>query len=185
MTTMSCGARPKRCVIRHPHSCVHLVLKAAMNFRFFAPLVVASLALASSAAYSQNAPAASPPPRPAASQAGGQPGGPPPSQFLTAAELAKVKAIIAPFKPATLTAEQAKLMKRSLRDAGLRRSPALDAALAAAGFSPAKLDELDPPPPRPAGDALTRPQGDAPPPRSQGDAPPPRPAGDATAPPKK
>ncbi len=119
-----------------------------MTYRFFAPLVVASFVFACSAAICQTAPL--------------------PAQALTAAELVKVKAVLAPYTPATLTAEQAKLIKRSLRDAGMRRSPALDTALVAAGFSPAKLDALDPPPPRPAGDA-----------------PPPRPAGDMPAPPKK
>ena len=68
----------------------------------------------------------------------------------TMAELAEVKAVLAPYKSATLTADEAKLIKRTLRDAGLRRSPALDAALTAAGFNHAKLDQLDPPPPPPA-----------------------------------
>ena len=73
-----------------------------------------------------------------------------PAQGPTAAELAKVKAVLAPYKSASLTADDAKLIKRTLRDAGMRRSAALDAAITAAGFSPARLDELDPPPPRPA-----------------------------------
>lgn len=81
---------------------------------------------------------------------------PPPNagaaQALTAAELAKVKAVLAPYKPAQLSAEEAKIIKRTLRDAGLRRTRELDAALSAAGFSPQKMDALDPPPPRPAAD---------------------------------
>ena len=81
-----------------------------------------------------------------------------PTQALTAAELSKVKSILAPYKSAALTTNDAKLIKRTLRDAGLRRSPALDAALNSAGFSAAKLDQLDPPPPRP-------PEGIPPPPK--------------------
>ena len=84
--------------------------------------------------------------------------GPPTMLPLTAAELAKVKTVLAPYKPASLSVEDAKTIKRSLRNAGLRRSRELDAALVAAGFSPEKLDLLDPPPPRPAG------EGAAPPP---------------------
>ncbi len=71
-------------------------------------------------------------------------------QHLTAAELAKVKTVLARYKPASLTAGDAKTIKRSLRDAGLRRSRELDAALVTAGFSPDKLDLLDPPPPPPS-----------------------------------
>lgn len=96
-------------------------------------------ALVAGFAYAQSAPPAAPP------KAAGQP-----ASTLTAAELAKVKAVLAPHKSATLTADEAKLIKRTLRDAGLRRSPALDAALTAAGFNHAKLDQLDPPPPPPA-----------------------------------
>ena len=71
---------------------------------------------------------------------------------LTAAELAKVKSVLAPYKPTSLTAEDAKTIKRTLRDAGLPKSRELDAALVSAGYSPEKLDQLDPPPPRPAGE---------------------------------
>ena len=78
--------------------------------------------------------------------------GAPAAQPLSATELAKVKTVLAPYKPASLSIEDAKTIKRSLRDAGLRRSRELDAALASAGFSPERLDALDPPPPRPAGD---------------------------------
>ena len=73
-----------------------------------------------------------------------------PAQGPTAAELAKVKAVLAPYKSASLTADDAKLIKRTLRDAGMRRSAAPDAAITAADFSPARLDHLDPPPSRPA-----------------------------------
>lgn len=78
------------------------------------------------------------------------PGGPPPL-VLSSAEQAKVKSVLSAYKPATLTAEDARALKRALRDAGLRRSPALDDALNAAGFSPAKMEALDPRPPGPPG----------------------------------
>ena len=102
-----------------------------------------------------------PPARPAsgASASAGAPGGAT-AQALNAAQLATVKTTLAPYKPGSLTADDAKLIKRTLRDAGLPRSPALDAVLAAAGFSPAKLDQLDPPPLRPA-------DGNAPPPQKK------------------
>ena len=106
--------------------------------------------LASALVHAQNAPA----PR----AANDKPAGPPVGQALTAAELAKVKAVLAPYKPASLTVEDAKLIKRTLRDAGLRKSRELDSALVSFGFSPEKLDQLDPPPPRPAGEGATAPQ---------------------------
>jgi hypothetical protein len=81
----------------------------------------------------------------------------PAAQALTAAELAKVKAILTPYKPASLTTEDAKTIKRTLRDVGLRKSRELDAALVASGFSPEKLDLLNPPPPRPAGEGAPPP----------------------------
>ena len=82
-------------------------------------------------------------------------------QALTAEQLAKLKSVLAPYKAASLKVADAKLIKRTLRDAGMRRSRALDAALLAAGFDPRRLDELDPPPARPPqdgndGDALTK-----------------------------
>ena len=70
-------------------------------------------------------------------------------QALGAADMAKIKTILAPYKPAGLTADDARTIKRTLRDAGFRRSRELDAALVAAGFSPEKMDVLDPPPPPP------------------------------------
>jgi hypothetical protein len=45
------------------------------------------------------------------------------------------------------------MIKCTLRDAGMRPGPALDKALADAGFSAARLDILAPPPPRPAGES--------------------------------
>jgi hypothetical protein len=75
-----------------------------------------------------------------------------PEEALTAAQLAKIKSVLAPYKAASLTADDAKLIKRTLRDAGIRRSRALGDALLAAGFDPRRLDELDPPPARPPHD---------------------------------
>ena len=89
--------------------------------------------------------------------AGSRPVGAPGPQAFSAAELVKIKAILAPYKPAGLSANDAKAIKRSLRDAGFRRSRELDAALIAAGFSPDKMDILDPPPPRPPGEGVPPP----------------------------
>ena len=94
-------------------------------------------------ALSQTVPA----PQSAASRAAGLPV----PQALTAAELAKIKTVLAPYQPAALSANDARTIKRSLRDAGFRRSRELDAALVSAGFSPEKMDALDPPPPRAPG----------------------------------
>jgi hypothetical protein len=86
-----------------------------------------------------------------------RPPGAPPPLVLSSAEQAKVKSVLSAYKPATLTAEDARALKRALRDAGLRRSPALDDALQAAGFSPAKMESLDPRPPGPPGPPPGRP----------------------------
>jgi hypothetical protein len=103
------------------------------------------------------------PPRPAGEQGpDGQRSAP-----LTAEQVAKVKAVLAAYKPATLKADDAKAIKRALRDAGLRHNAALDKAITDAGFSPQKLEELDPRPARPPGAP-----GDGPPPPP----PPPKPA---------
>lgn len=75
---------------------------------------------------------------------------------LSAEQVAKVKAVLSVYKPASLTVEYAKALKRALRDAGLRPGPALDKALADAGFSAERLEALDPRPARSPGD------GDAP-----------------------
>ena len=77
-----------------------------------------------------------------------------PSGNLSAAQLQKIKEILAPYKLAKLSPDDAKLIKRQLRDAGMRPSPALEDAMRAAGFPLQKLDELDPRPPGPAPDAL-------------------------------
>lgn len=113
-----------------------------------AALVFAGV-FASGAARSQSAP----PPQAAGSRSVGAPG----PQALSAADLAKIKTILAPYKPAGLTANEARTIKRTLRDAGFRRSRELDAALVAAGFSPEKMDVLDPPPQRPPGEGALPP----------------------------
>jgi hypothetical protein len=100
---------------------------------------------------------AAPPNASASRPAGGPPPSPPGGQKLTDAQLAKVKSVLAPYKSASLTPEDAKTIKRTLRDAGMGKSRELDSALNAAGFSPEKLDLLDPPPPRPAGEGAPPP----------------------------
>ena len=68
-----------------------------------------------------------------------------PEEALTAAQLAKIKSVLAPYKAASVTADDAKLIKRTLRDAGIRPSRASGDALPAAGFDWRRLDTLDPP----------------------------------------
>ena len=125
------------------------------------PAALAAAILVASALLASAANSQSPPPVRAASSASGASAQAAPlsaaiapqgatAQALTTAQLAIVTKVLAPYKPANLTADDAKLIKRTLRDSGLPRSPALDAAMNAAGFSPARLDQLDPPPPRPA-----------------------------------
>jgi hypothetical protein len=96
---------------------------------------------------------AQPSARPAAAGASQVAPSMPPAQTLTAEQLAKVKSVLAAYKPATVTTDDAKVIKRTLRDAGMRPGPAMDKALSDQGFSAAKLDVLAPPPPRPAGES--------------------------------
>lgn len=101
-------------------------------------LTAAIIALAAVPAAAQPAGAAPPAqPRPA------QPDEP---TSLTAEQKAGVSAVLAPYNPDRLTADDAKAIKRALRDAGLRRSVVLDKAIRAAGFSPERLEILDPRP---------------------------------------
>jgi hypothetical protein len=69
-------------------------------------------------------------------------------QTLSAGQLAKVKTVLAPYKATSLTPADAKLIKRTLRDAGISPSRALGDAMIATGFDLRRLDELDPPPVR-------------------------------------
>jgi hypothetical protein len=71
---------------------------------------------------------------------------------LSAEQVAKVKSVLSAYKSASLTADDAKAIKRGLRDAGMRHSPALDKAITDAGFSPERLEALDPRPAQPPGD---------------------------------
>jgi hypothetical protein len=95
------------------------------------------------------------------------------AEALSAEQLAKVKSVLAPYKPGSLTVDDAKAIKRALRDAGMRPSPELDQALRAQGFSAERLDQLDPRPPGPPGSG-ERPGSDAggPPTRTPPKAPP-------------
>jgi hypothetical protein len=110
-------------------------------------LLAGAITAAPSVAQSVAAP--NPPPR---AEAGPQDRSP---VTLTAEQVAKVKSVLAAYKPASLSVDDAKAIKRALRDAGMRHSTALDAAITAAGFSPERLEALDPRPPRPpaGGDA--------------------------------
>ena len=118
--------------------------------RQFQILATALLAVAMTGATAQT-PAASRPPQ--GSEARPRDTGP---ATLGAEQVAQVKAVLSAYKPASLTVGDAKALKRALRDAGLRPGPALDKALADAGFSAVQLEALDPRPARSPGD------GDAP-----------------------
>ena len=87
--------------------------------------------------------------------------GAPDTTPLTEAQQAQVKAILSKYDPATLTADQAKAIHESFRQAGLRAGPAMGDAIRAAGFDPEKLRDLAPPPTSRRGEAKTedRPRG--------------------------
>lgn len=109
-------------------------------YLWVACMIVGVMAVAIAPAHAQTAaPSASRP----------QAGQPPDDRAaaLTAAQLAKVKSVLAAYKPAALTADDAKAIKRTFRDAGMRHSSALDEAITDAGFSTARLEALDPRPP--------------------------------------
>lgn len=123
------------------------------HFSFCKIMAASVLALAMSAIASAQAPSAKPASgdtKPFIAQDGKPPDRP--EEVLTDAQRAKIKSVLAPYKAASLTADDAKLIKRTLREAGIRRSRALGDALLAAGFDPRRLDELDPPPARPPRD---------------------------------
>ena len=100
---------------------------------------------------------------------------------LTAEQVAKVKAELAAYTPSTLKVDDAKAIKRALREAGLPHNAALDKAISDAGFSPRKLEELDPRPAHPPGPRATQGSGASSPPSP----PPPPPGRSADAPPSK
>ena len=74
-------------------------------------------------------------------------GGPPvETQTLTDAQKGQVKVILSKYDANTLTADKAKAIHEAFRQAGLRRGPALNDTVKAAGFDPDKLRDLAPPP---------------------------------------
>ena len=72
------------------------------------------------------------------------------AQPLTAEQKAQVKAILAKYKANSLTAADAKAINEAFRAGGLRNGPGLQDAIRDAGFTPARIGELDPPPGRAA-----------------------------------
>ena len=70
------------------------------------------------------------------------------NEALTDAQVQQVKAILAKYDATALTAEQAKAIHESFRQAGIRGGPAANGAVKAAGFDPDKLRDLAPPPAR-------------------------------------
>jgi len=93
-----------------------------------------------------------------AQQSGERPGQPPggedargKAEVLTDGEVKQVGSILAGYDAQALTAEQARAIHEAFRQAGLPGGPAINEAVAAAGFSPDKLRDLDPPPSAPGG----------------------------------
>ena len=85
-----------------------------------------------------------------AAAAPAQPEGAAPHTVLAPEAAAVLKRILAPYKPGALSGEEAQAIQRALHDAGLQRSPALERALAEAGFSAKHLHALAPWPSAPA-----------------------------------
>jgi len=69
-------------------------------------------------------------------------------QSLTAEQKAQVKAVLSKYNEASLTADDAKAINETFRQAGLRNGPALQQAIKDAGFVPEKIGALAPPPER-------------------------------------
>lgn len=111
----------------------------------------------------------------ASAQQGGDHPGPPPGgdgprgkmEALTDEQAKQVGVILARYDAQALTAEQARAIHEAFRQVGIPGGPAINEAVAAAGFSPDKLRDLDPPPSAPGGG------GDQHPPKS-GEQKPPR-----------
>ena len=70
------------------------------------------------------------------------------NETLTDAQVLQVKSILSKYDAATLTADQAKAIHESFRQAGIHCGAAVNAAVKAAGFDPEKLRDLAPPPDR-------------------------------------
>ena len=68
------------------------------------------------------------------------------SESLNASQIKQVKAILSKYDAGTLTADQAKAIHASFREAGLPGGPAMNDAVKAAGFNPDTLRDLAPPP---------------------------------------
>ena len=65
---------------------------------------------------------------------------------LTDEQKVQVKTILLKYSAATITAEDAKAIKRAFKDAGINNGASLDTAIAEAGFDAQKLEQLAPPP---------------------------------------
>lgn len=102
-------------------------------------LLPAWLALSVLQAHGQTAPSPSPAPT----------AGRPTEQPLNPEQSARLKAILSAYQPAALTVDDAKAIKRALRDARIRPSRSLAEAMQALGFSVERLEQLDPRPPGP------------------------------------
>ena len=74
------------------------------------------------------------------------------AEALTDAQVKQVGTILAQYDAQALTAEQARAIHGAFREAGLPGGPAINEAVTAAGFSPDKLRDLDPPPSAPGGE---------------------------------
>jgi hypothetical protein len=68
------------------------------------------------------------------------------SQSITPEQTAKIKTILSAYKPASLTAADAKAIHAKFREAGIHGGPETNDAIRAAGFDPEQLRSLDPPP---------------------------------------
>ena len=109
----------------------------------------------------------------ASAQQGGGPGRSPgggdargKTEALTDGQTKQVGAILAGYDAKALTAEQARAIHSAFRQASLPGGPAINEAVAAAGFSPDKLRDLDPPPSAPGGDQRAPKSGAENPPQS-------------------
>ncbi|MEI6073482.1 MAG: hypothetical protein WCS31_16980 [Verrucomicrobiae bacterium] len=107
-----------------------------------------------------------------AQQGGDRPGQPPggegargKTEALTDAQVKQVGTILAGYDAQALTAEQARAIHTAFREAGLPGGPAINEAVTAAGFSPDKLRDLDPPPSAPGGDQRAPNSGEQNPPQ--------------------
>lgn len=107
--------------------------------------LTACILAANTAAHAQPAPP--PPPRDGGGGSGGGHG--PSNAALTAEQLARVQSLLARYKAASLTVDDAKAIKRAFRDAEIRPGPALEKAMQDAGFSAQRLEALDPRPSHP------------------------------------